>query len=121
MKKHLALSLIFTSVWLSSPTLAAPPASTPALIEKGKASFATNCIACHGEKADDNSPAAAYMNPKPRNLIKDKFKQGDQPQKIFKTITEGLPNSTMTSYKHISEEERWGISYYISSLRKSQK
>ena len=121
MTKKTTSFLCFILMTISSTSMAATPASTPALIEKGKAAFAMNCVACHGEKADGNSPAAAYMNPKPRNLLKDKFKQGDQAQKIFKTITEGLPNTTMTSYKHISEEERWGIAYYIESLRKAQK
>ena len=121
MTKKTVISLSIALSLMSLNAMAGTPASSPALIEKGKAAFATNCVACHGEKADGNSPAAAYMNPKPRNLLKDKFKQGDQAAKIFKTITEGLPNTTMTSYKHISEEERWGIAYYIESLRKAQK
>jgi len=94
--------------------------SSPALIEKGKTSFATNCVLCHGDKMDGNGPAGAAMNPKPRNLITDKYKQGDKPEQLFKTITEGVKGTSMTGYSFLSEEERWGMTHYILSLRKKK-
>ena len=94
-----------------------PPKESPALLEKGKSVFATNCVTCHGEKGDGNGPAGAYMNPKPRNFATEKFKKGDKPQQIFNSITNGLEGTAMTSYKHIPEDERWALAYYVHSFR----
>jgi mono/diheme cytochrome c family protein len=112
-----SLALIFMSAF----ALAAPPKLTPALLEKGKAAYTTNCMTCHGEKGDGNGVAGAMMNPKPRNFIADKFKQGDKPEKVFKTISQGLPNTSMVGFGHLSEEERWALTYYVLDFRKAGK
>jgi mono/diheme cytochrome c family protein len=91
--------------------------SSPLLIEKGKAAYAANCVICHGEKGDGNGVAGAAMNPKPRNFMIDKFKLGTAPKLVFKSISEGLKDTAMTGYSHLPEEDRWGLSYYVLSLR----
>lgn len=100
---------------------AAGPAVTPALLEKGKASYATNCMTCHGEKGDGNGVAGAMMNPKPRNFIVEKFKKGDKPDKVFKTVSEGLPGTSMVGFGHLPEEERWALTHYLLSFRNVKK
>jgi len=112
-----SMALIFVSAF----AMAAPPKLTPALLEKGKAAYTTNCMTCHGEKGDGNGVAGAMMNPKPRNFIADKFKQGDKPEKVFKTISQGLPNTSMVGFGHLSEEERWALTYYVLDFRKAGK
>lgn len=92
--------------------------STPELIAKGKASFTTNCVTCHGEKGDGNGPAGQLMNPKPRSFSTDKFKAGDKPEQVFNTISKGLPGTAMAGYSHLPEEERWGLTYYVLSFKK---
>ncbi len=106
---------------LSPLALAAGPTLTPALLEKGKVSYTTNCMACHGEKGDGNGPAGSMMNPKPRNLITEKFKKGDKLDQVFKTLTSGLPNTSMVAFGHLNDEERWALSHYVLSLRKPKK
>ncbi len=95
--------------------------STPALVEKGKAAFTTNCVSCHGDKLDGNGPAGAMMTPKPRNLVVDKFKSGDKPDKVLKTVTDGMTGTAMTGFAHLSEEDRWSLVHYILSERKAKK
>ncbi len=112
-----SLALLFVSAF----AMAAPPKLTPALLEKGKTSYTTNCMTCHGDKGDGNGPAGAMMNPKPRNFAVDKFKQGDKPEKVFKTISEGLPNTSMVGFSHLNEEERWALTYYVLNFRKAKK
>lgn len=99
---------------------AGPPKSTPVLLEKGKASFTTNCLLCHGEKGDGNGPAGAVMNPKPRNFATDKFRQGDKPQQIFNSITKGVKDTSMTAFGHLPEEERWALVYHVLELKKQK-
>lgn len=111
-------------VWLAVALLpvsgfaAGVVSSSPELLAKGKASYATNCATCHGDAGDGMGPAGQYMNPKPRNFAKDKFKKGTKPQQVFTSISQGLPNTSMTGYGHLSEDERWGLAYYVLSFMK---
>lgn len=127
MKKSFALcaSLLATAL-IGIPSvnaLAAPkaPASSPALIEKGKQSYTTNCLTCHGEKGDGKGPAGQYLTPPPRHFGKDKFKKGNKPEQIFESITKGLPGTSMVGFAHIPEDERWGLVYYVLELSKAGK
>lgn len=110
--------LVFALLISTAGFAAGPMKSTPELLEKGKASYATNCLACHGDKGDGMGPAGQFMNPKPRHFGKDKFKLGNKPQQVFDAISKGLPNTSMTGYGHLPEDERWGLAYYVLSLAK---
>ncbi len=116
MKSVLLLAIV--GLMSSTVSFAAAPKSSPALLAKGKASYATNCAICHGEKGDGNGPAGAALNPKPRNFIKDAYKAGMKVEQVFNSITKGLPGTMMTPYAHITEEDRWALSYYVLSFRK---
>jgi mono/diheme cytochrome c family protein len=101
-------------------TLAAePPKPTKEMLDKGKASFNVNCMACHGEKGAGDGPGAAALNPKPRNYAKDPFKQGDKPEELFKTLQTGVPNTPMVAFGHLPEAERWALVYWILELKKA--
>lgn len=95
----------------------APP-SSPELISKGQVSYKTNCAVCHGDNGDGNGPAGASLNPKSRNFITEKYKFGTKPEQVFKTISEGSKNTSMAAFAHLSEDERWALTYYILSLKK---
>ena len=94
-----------------------PPAKTPALLEKGKVSFTTNCLACHGAKGDGLGDAGKYMNPKPRNFLADKFKKGEKVADVFNSVTRGLDGTAMPGYGTLPEEERWALAYYVLTFR----
>ena len=99
----------------------APPKSTPELIAKGKAAFTVNCVICHGDNGDGNGPAGAAMNPKPRNFNVGQFKGGGAADQLFKTISTGLPGTSMPAFGTLSEDDRWGLVYYVQSFKKSSK
>lgn len=94
------------------------PKATAELLDQGKKAFATSCAACHGEKGAGDGPAAAALNPKPRNFAKDKFKQGTKPEEIFKTIAAGVPGTPMVGFAYLPEKDRWALAYYVLELRK---
>jgi mono/diheme cytochrome c family protein len=96
---------------------AAPPAKTKELLDKGRTSFLTNCMACHGEKGAGDGPGAAALNPKPRNYAKDPFKQGDKLEDIFATLGKGVPNTPMVAFGHLPEAERWALAYWVLELK----
>jgi cytochrome c len=106
---------------VGSTAWAAAPKTTPALIEKGKTSYSTNCLACHGEKGEGNGPAGQYLLPKPRNFTAEPFKKGNKPEEVFKSISEGLQGSTMVSFARLPEEERWALAYYVLDFQSKAK
>jgi len=55
----------------------------------GKAIYAANCSACHGDIGDAASPAAAAMNPKPRNFTDKAWQSASDDARITKVIKEG--------------------------------
>ncbi len=100
-----------------------PMASSPALIERGKTLYRSYCAICHGESGDGNGPAAGGLDPKPRDFIPGKYKFRTTPggalptdTDIFRTITMGLPGTTMPSWASIKIEDRWGLLHYIKTF-----
>lgn len=90
---------------------------TPELVAHGKAVFAQNCVACHGDAGMGNGVAAGAMNPKPRNFTQDKdWKNGRKPSQIFKTLKEGIPGGGMASFATLPAEDRWALSHFVASL-----
>lgn len=123
----LRLTILFGLTGLAASALADPPKAakapklTPALLESGKTSYNINCAACHGEKGAGDGAAAAALNPKPRSFVSDAFKNGDKVENIYKSTSEGLAGTVMVAFAHLSEEERWALSYYVLELRKAGK
>ena len=109
--------------WLL-PLLAAGPAKapprSPALLERGKATYAIYCIACHGEQGKGDGSVAQTLNPKPRNFAIDKFRQGSGVTQIFDTLGKGVPGTAMTKFTNLSEDERWALAWYVLELKNAK-
>ena len=81
--KVIFLSVLFSSLFILScgdnkpknltpatPAVVVSPYdidASPENIEKGKLLYQTNCSPCHGATGHGDGPAAAALNPKPRN------------------------------------------------------
>ncbi len=94
---------------------AAPPAappSTPALLERGQAAYASHCLRCHGPKGEADGPLAAGLKVKPYNLARYQLRAAF----VFGAITEGVPGTPMPSFARLSAEERWAIAYHVEGL-----
>jgi len=110
-----ALSLLAGAALLGAPLArAAAPEKTPALVEKGKASFSRNCVACHGPRGEGDGPAAKALKPRPRNLVAEPA-AGGAPA-IFQVLSSGVKGTGMIAYKHLPEEERWALAYFVEGL-----
>jgi high-affinity iron transporter len=92
--------------------------TSPELIDKGRKSYEMNCAVCHGPGGRGDGPAGLALNPKPRNLAGETFKAGLAPEQVFNTVTNGLKGSNMQGFPSLSEDERWGLAYFVLSLRK---
>ena len=77
---------------------AKPPPRSPALLERGKATYSIYCVACHGERGAGDGSVAPTLNPRPRNFATDKFKHGAGVAQIFDTLAKGVPGTAMTKF-----------------------
>ena len=88
------------------------------MAKHGQKVYGQYCVACHGPKGAGDGPAAAGLNPKPRNLIAGGWKQGGDPISLFKTLQNGVNGGAtgMAAFKSIDVKERWAIVHYIRSI-----
>ncbi len=90
---------------------------TPELVAHGKDVFSQQCVSCHGAAGEGNGPAAAALNPHPRNFTQDAgWKNGRKPSQIFKTLKEGIAGGAMASFATLPMDDRWALSHYVASI-----
>jgi mono/diheme cytochrome c family protein len=95
-------------------------ASTEA-VAKGKELYKTNCASCHGDNSMGDGPAAAMLNPKPRNFtVLTGWKNGSKVSQIYKTLDAGISGSAMTSFNFLLPADRFMIIHYIRTLASTQ-
>ncbi len=90
---------------------------TKAQIEHGEQLFKMDCAPCHGVDGRGDGPAAASLNPKPRNFhATTGWVNGRLLSEMFKTVSEGVPGSAMVSFAGaLSASDRLSIIDYIRS------
>lgn len=73
----------------ASTAPSAGPAVTAADRAEADKLFATRCAACHGPAGEGNGPAAAGLNPKPRNYHDKAWQAATTDEEIEKAIVYG--------------------------------
>lgn len=92
-----------------SPELLAALASDPAVVEKGKQVFTSTCVACHRNDGGGN------VGP---NLTDDFWLHGGTPDRIFKTVAEGVPDKGMPAWKpQLGDERVQAVTAYVLTLK----
>ncbi len=91
-----------------------------AAIDQGKALFATNCASCHGATGEGGGPAAAALDPPPRNLTTSgEYKYGHLDLSVFRTIKYGVDGTGMAPWDgRMTDEETWAVVHYVKSIQK---
>lgn len=91
--------------------------------ELGKNTYKKYCSACHGEEGHGDGPLARSMLPKPRDFTRGAYKFRTTPSgslptdsDIYRTISFGIPNSTMIPWDILSEEERASVIPLLKSF-----
>lgn len=104
----LSLAFMLQSAWAADP-------------EAGEAKFKQLCATCHGETGTGDGPAAAGLNPKPRDMSETAWQEEVTDEHLEKVITEGGPavglSPTMTGFGHaLKGEDLDNVIAYIRSL-----
>jgi mono/diheme cytochrome c family protein len=86
------------------------------MVARGKQLFAQNCAMCHGNEGKGDGPAGMSLNPRPRNFVEGKWKKGGTRLGLMGVLQNGLPPSSMQSYKHLPINDRWALIHFIRSI-----
>lgn len=97
-----------------------PWMSTPEVVAKGEALFQVNCAVCHGPKGAGDGPGGKALVPPPRNMVEGQWKFGGSPFQLMKTVSNGSPGTSMASFGHLPEADRWALIHYVRSLTKNK-
>ncbi|CAG1771622.1 hypothetical protein BAC3_01951 [uncultured bacterium] len=91
--------------------------------ELGKDTYKKYCSPCHGEEGKGDGPLARSMLPKPRDFSRGAYKfrttpSGSLPrdEDIYRTISFGVPNSTMIPWDVLTEEQRLSVIPVLKSF-----
>ena len=88
----------------------------------GKAVYERRCAGCHGDKGDGKGPAAELLSPRPRDFTTGIYKirttanKVPSDQDLFRTITEGMPGTSMPSWAVLPERDRWNLVAHIKTF-----
>jgi mono/diheme cytochrome c family protein len=94
-------------------------------LERGMALFQQNCSGCHGPFGRGNGAATRewYAGNYPRNFWYGKYKSRSTPygrmpedSDLFRTISRGMYGSSMPSFRHLSEADRWSLVQFLKTL-----
>jgi mono/diheme cytochrome c family protein len=89
-------------------------------VTAGQELYSQNCASCHGDTGKGDGPAAAALDPKPRDLT-DTAANASEPY-IHWVIAEGGAaanlSSSMPAFKGVlTEDQIWQITTYIKSMK----
>lgn len=85
--------------------------------------FREHCVHCHGISGDGMGPTAAFLNPYPRDyrmgIFKFKSTEGKEmptDADLGKVLEEGIPGTSMPSFRMLAEEDRAALVEYVKYL-----
>jgi len=86
--------------------------------DDGKATYEIRCAPCHGSTGTGDGPAAAALEPKPRNFRDPAFWRGRSRTSLKMTVEQGRPGTMMSPFKGVlSDAEIDGVVRYVESFR----
>jgi len=92
-------------------------ASSSELMDLGKSLYEQNCVPCHGQRGMGDGPAAASMNPRPRNLADSAgWVNTYDMLGIYTTLSEGINGTSMNAFDYLSKKDRMALVHFVQSL-----
>ena len=86
-------------------------------LRQGRQLYAKNCEQCHGIEGRGDGPGGVAIRPRPRDFTQaDGWRNGSGLPGIFKTLTEGIPLSSMAPFTYLRPKERITVAHYVQSL-----
>jgi mono/diheme cytochrome c family protein len=116
MKKLLTIMLFSVAVIVASVTIGSAEDKGDAA--KGKVSYDSFCVACHGPEGKGDGVAAAALDPKPRDLSDAAYVSTLSNEHLFKVINEGGASVGLSPLMSawggaLSEQDIWNVIAFI--------
>ena len=78
--------------------------------------YTTNCVSCHGATGHGDGPAGKGLTPPPAD-----FHNADRMARrsafgLYNTISLGVPDTSMTPFASLSEDDRWALAFFVANL-----
>lgn len=110
--------------WATTPA-AGPEVVTPTVAEqgdplaRGKATYTTICLSCHGPEGKGDGPVAAALNPKPRDFTDKAYMAQLDDKYLFEVISKGgaaVGKSPLMPPAALGEQDIRNVIEYIKTL-----
>jgi mono/diheme cytochrome c family protein len=114
-ERHVMLPRVPSDQLAEARALMSPLPDSEEIVEKGKALYngKGTCFTFHGKDGGGNGPAAAGLDPSPRNFDHHGFWRHRSEGEIFWVIKNGSPGTSMIGFAgQLTDEEIWAIIQY---------
>ena len=114
-ERHMMQPVVPADKLAEARALKSPLPDSAQVVEKGKVVYdgKGGCFNCHGTDGGGNGPAAAKMNPAPRNFQHHGFWRHRTEGEIFWAIKHGSPGTAMIGFGPVlSDDEIWSVIQY---------
>lgn len=91
------------------------PAAVPDLAH-GATLFQAQCASCHGAQGRGDGPLAASLNPPPIAFADHGRARERSLFALHQVISNGVPGTSMQSYKALPEADRWALAFFVGTL-----
>jgi mono/diheme cytochrome c family protein len=99
-----------------------PVAADDASLKRGKTSYETNCLICHGRKGDGKGPFAVYLKTIPPANLLDDERAALSDGEIFAIISNGVKGAMPNLRENLPDASmRWDVVNYVRSLQQVKK
>ncbi|MFC3715859.1 FTR1 family protein [Luteimonas soli] len=78
--------------------------------------YQQNCASCHGATGAGDGPISAGMDPPPIDFTDPERARQRSVFALQQVIDQGLEGTTMVSYAHLPEEQRWALAFYVGQF-----
>ena len=97
---------------------AGPGTGTGARVPRGRIVYETRCAPCHGIGGGGDGPAAAAIEPKPRNFRDPAFWNGRTREQLRLAVEQGEPGTLMAPFEGtLSPAEIDDVVAYLQTFR----
>jgi high-affinity iron transporter len=85
-------------------------------LQRGATLYQAECVSCHGAQGSGDGPLAAKLNPAPIAFTDRDRARERSIFSLHQSITRGVEGTSMPAFAKLSEEDRWAIAFFISTL-----
>ncbi|RJF95497.1 FTR1 family protein [Noviherbaspirillum saxi] len=103
------------STLLAAYPVPVAPGKMPEL-QHGARLYQAQCAACHGQAGHADGPLAAKLEPPPIAFADHDRAKERSIFSLYQTTTRGVEGTAMASFGTLSEDDRWAVAFFASTL-----